>query len=52
MFHVSYLWPNLGPNPLLSPALLPLNDAAANEYKVKDISDSHTDHSRPKYLVK
>ena len=52
VFHVSYLWPHLGPTPPLPPAPLPLDDVAAREYEVEDILDSSLGHSRPEYLFK
>ena len=52
MFHVSCLWPHLGPAPPLPPAPLPLNDVVAGEYKVENILDSCKGHYGPEYLVK
>ena len=51
MFHVSYLWPHVGPAPPLPPAPLPLDDVAAGEYEFEDILESHIGHSSPEYLV-
>ena len=52
VFHVSYLWPHLGPAPPLPTAPLPLDDAVAGEYEVEDILDSCMGHSGPDCLVK
>ena len=52
IFHVSYLWPHLGPTPPLPPAPLPCDDVAAGEYEVEDILDSCIGHSCPDYLMK
>ena len=52
MFHVSYLWPHLGPAPPLPPAPLPLDGVASGEHEVEDILDLHIGPSRPGYLVK
>ena len=52
MFHVSCLWPHLGPALPLPPVPLPLDDIAAGEYKVKDILGSRIGHFGPEYHVK
>ena len=52
MFHVSCLWPHLGPALPLPPAALPLDNVAAGEYEFEDILYSYLSHFSPEYLVK
>ena len=52
VFHVCYLRPHVGLAPPLAPAPLLLDNAAAGEYEIEDILDSHISHSGSEYLVK
>lgn len=40
VFYIFYFWPNKGPVSPQLPALLPLDDEAATEYKAEKILDS------------
>ena len=51
-FYISCLWPRLGLALPLPPVSLPIENAAAGEYKVEDILDSHMGDFKPEYLMK